>query len=388
MNGTTPTRAEAIQETMQSSRTLWPDEQSDVPSIKTADRARYQKWIESSDLIAASDPVMWDAIKTNWIAFLSATGDKPSVVLAPCRKLVTWGPGGSESSHAAKKRFKDDRRTRYCIQPAIWLEFDMRQALAERWPVPIRTIVNKAGLGSEQGPFESWAARVHLTKRRRGDSVLAGLVCFLVYCHEEETFDEMGLSPSEDIVHDLFDVREAIAFHGQFSQNNNRDPGPVEEAIRFLVRRLMTDPTATCHTNPLLWWIGILVQSSLSPGTDDFLSRGRFPLNILTMDMDIQERVEAVLHYCKVFVLDDSMSTWEPPIEQYLDEVQTSMAAMDMEWLNAESNQRPPATADRRTCQSAAWKDVTRHVRKQSKAFLGDQPTTVGGQLRVLLQQE
>ena len=33
--------------------------------------------------------------------------------------------------------------------------FDELEALAERWPVPVRTIVNQAGLGTAQGPFES-----------------------------------------------------------------------------------------------------------------------------------------------------------------------------------------------------------------------------------------
>ena len=165
----------------------------------------------------------------------------------------------------------------------------------------------------------------------------------------------------------------------------DRDPGPVEGAIEELVTELTTDPKATYRTNPHLWWIGILVQSSLQTDGDDYISRGQFDLNILTMDMDIKKRLEALLHYSKVLVLNYSMNTWKTSAVR-TDEVRASMAAVDMRWLNADDDQRPAASADIRRCQSAAWKDIVKHIRVQSKAFLGDQPRTVAKQLRVLLQ--
>lgn len=71
-----------------------------------------------------------------------------------------------------------------------------------------------------------------------------------------------------------------------------------------------------------------------------------------------------------------------------MDEVHASMVAVDMRWLNADDDQRPAASADIRTCQSAAWKDIVKHLRAQSNAFLGDQPRTAAKQLRVLLRGE
>jgi len=141
----------------------------------------------------------------------------------------------------------------------------------------------------------------------------------------------------------------------------DRDPGPVEVAVAELVTELITDPEATFRTNPLLWWVGVLVQSSLQTDRDDYISRGRFDRNILTMDMDIEERLGALLHYSNVFVLDYSMNTWKTSASR-IDEVQASMAAVDLRWLNADDDQRPAASADKRTCQSAAWKDVVKHV--------------------------
>ena len=354
-----------------------------MPPIREADRDRYQKWLESSGFPAASNPKIWDAICTNWIGFLSATGSMPKRELAPCRKVVTWEPRGWESPLAQTKRFKQDRKTRRCIQEAVWLQFDVLEGLAERWPAPVRTIVNQAGLGTEKGPFEGWGAMMNLSKRRRGNSILAGLVCFLVHSHDEGTLEEMGLELSEDLLDSIMDVKEADAWYGRIFQRTDRDPGPVEEAILERVTELITDSKATFRTNPLLWWVGILVQSSLQTDGDDYISRGRFDLNILTMDMDIEERLGAVLHYSKAFVLDHSMKTWKTSAS-WMDEVRVSMAAVDMEWLNADDDQRPAASADMGTCQSAAWKDMAKHVRAQSRAFLGNQPNTVARQLRVL----
>jgi hypothetical protein len=39
-------------------------------------------------------------------------------------------------------------------------------------------------------------------------------------------------------------------------------------------------------------------------GREDYIRRGQFDLNVLTMDMDIKERLEELLHYSKLFVLD------------------------------------------------------------------------------------
>lgn len=104
---------------------------------------------------------------------------------------------------------------------------------------------------------------IHLSKRRRGDSILAGLVCFLVYSHDKGTLKEMGLELSEELLDSIMDVTEAEAWYGQINQSMDQDPGRVEDAVQELVTELITDPMATFCTNLLLWWIGVLVQSLL-----------------------------------------------------------------------------------------------------------------------------
>jgi hypothetical protein len=125
-----------------------------MPLIQEVDYARYQKWLESSGFLAASNPKIWDTICTNWIGFLSATGSMPKHELALGHKIVTWEPRGSESPLAQTKRFIQDQKTRWYIQEAVWLQFDVLEGLAECWPAPVCTIVNQAGLGTEKGLFK------------------------------------------------------------------------------------------------------------------------------------------------------------------------------------------------------------------------------------------
>jgi len=211
-------------------------------------------------------------------------------------------------------------------------------------------------------------------------------VCFLVHSYDEGTLEEMGLKLSEGLQESIMDVIEAVVWHGRIRQSPNRSRGPVEDAVEELLMELITDPKATFQTNPLLWWVGILVQSSLSTGEDDYISQGRFNINILPMDVDIRGRLEALLHYCQVFVLHCTMQTWKTSAMQ-MDEVRASMAAIDLEWLNADDDQRPARSTDTRNCQSVAWKDLVKHLQAQSIAFLGGKPRTVAEQLRLLLRE-
>src|SRR5438045_8670182 len=106
-------------------------------------------------------------------------------------------------------------------------------------------------------------------------------------------------------------VSEAEAWYGERGQSPNRQSGPVEEGVLQLVTRFVIDRQATCTRNPLLWWVGILVKSSLQAGADDYISRGRFNVNILPMDLDIRARLQGILHYSKVLILDHKMHKWE-----------------------------------------------------------------------------
>jgi hypothetical protein len=209
---------------------------------------------------------------------------------------------------------------------------------------------------------------------------------FLIHCFHDGTLEEMGLDISEKMSESILDVAEAEAFHGAIGQSPDREIGPVEGAVMELAAELVTQRNATCRNNPLLWWVGILVQSSLQTGADDYISRGRFNVNILPMDQDIRARLEALLHYSKVLVLDYTMTTWTASRPRLM-EVRGDMAAIDLDWINADDDQRPKANAYRHDCKSEAWKDILKHLQRQCNLYLGKEQGTVVGQLRLLVEE-
>jgi hypothetical protein len=375
-----------LESTTPTTRTEWYDERWDVPGIKESDRARCQSWLESSGFLAASDAQKWEAIKTNWISFLSATSMKPNAILAPLRKAVRFGPRDFESPKDQASRFKSDRKTRRSLQQAVWKMLDGLEGLTERWPSKARETLNEPFDGGVVMPFETLVAKVNLRRRRRMNAVWTSLICFLVYSYDEGTLQEMGLFVSEELGDSILDIMEAELTFG-CPVMTDAPIGPLETAVQDLFTEMITDSKATFPSSPLLWWIGVLVKSALSQGPDDYISRGRFNMNILPMDLDIRGRLEGLAHYSKVLVLDLTINTWQPaPIR--LQEVQRELNEVNIEWLNADNDRRPAAGMDQRMCSSAAWKDLLKFLRKQRKEFLGEQKGTVMRQLWLLLRQQ
>jgi hypothetical protein len=104
------------------------------------------------------------------------------------------------------------------------------------------------------------------------------------------------------------------------------------------------------------------------------------------MDLDIRARLEGLLHYSKVLVLNHTMHTWKTS-ESQLVEVQRDMAAVNNKWLNADDDQRPEVIVDNRNCSSVAWKDMLRHLQSQCNTYLGKQQGTAVRQLKLLLEE-
>jgi hypothetical protein len=155
--------------TSPSTRTQWLDERWDVPPIHENDRAVYQPWLESIGFRAASHPETWQAIKANWISFLSASSGQPSSTLAPNRKKVQWLGGSRTQQQRDTHRFQTDRRVRRAVQVAVWKVFDNLEALTERWPPQARCILNHTTDPTK--PFQTLVARPNLGQRRRFNAV-------------------------------------------------------------------------------------------------------------------------------------------------------------------------------------------------------------------------
>lgn len=86
-------------------------------------------------------------------------------------------------------------------------------------------------------------------------------------------------------------------------------------------------------------------------GEEDYISKGRFNMDPLPMDVDLTRRVEAVIYYSKVLMLNHTFLHWNPTPWSWILEVQSDLNSVDNECLNNEYGIRPDAAADTNLCE-------------------------------------
>ncbi|KAF2008806.1 hypothetical protein BU24DRAFT_91784 [Aaosphaeria arxii CBS 175.79] len=379
--------------------TQWKDEQPNVPSVAEHHRDVLRQWLDSlPDAPVAKDRRTYLQVVSNWTAFLSATSLIPSPALAPNNKKVIIFSGDEEDDHGEspsdmKKRFLVDRRERFCIQGTIWRLFDGNEALLERWPVPARRLMNRAVYGPSAPPLSSMMSDIFL--QRRWNSVWTSLICFLIYCEENDgSPEDMGLTLSEELTDDLLDISQALMFDGYPKPGAEDGDSVTGEALRVFITNVITaldSHSVSPRTNPLLWWMTVLVHSSLSTHTD-FISRGHFTWNILPMDLDIAGRIDAVVHYTQVMLLDLSFRTWKPTNKQHQLDVVQQLDKVDNSWIVKMSSTKPAVEASaaeeqEKACETPAFKDMLAHVEKTFDEILGKESKgVVAGMVRLKAQ--
>ena len=374
-----------------------------VPLSETQ-RAGCKTWLQEMNFLRPGeeeDEEVWAKIKRNWIGYLSATSPTPEVALAPNRKVVQFTGGdedddGVENARGQKRRFADDRQRRMTIQSAFWNDLDLMEAMTERWPRAARVALNSMDEGNggdgDQGAFESLAAVYDLGKRRRYQSIWMSLVGFIAHSHSEGTLGEMGLRLTESQIDDILDIEQEIWQIDTRAIARRREKGGFEDVwvpIRQLLIEALRKPKSTPRNNPLVWWIAVLARSAVSGDSDmDFISRGRFHRNPMPMDVDLRERLEAIVHYSKVLVLDGAFSTWSERSErsEWVMEVQSRLNMVSIEWLNEEGGSRPagPSGDGGPVYSTDAWQSVVAHIAEQTERHLGGKQKTAIYRLRML----
>lgn len=375
-----------------------------IAPLSETQRAGCKTWLQEMNFLRPGeeeDEEVWAKIKRNWIGYLSATSPTPEVALAPNRKVVQFTGGdedddGVENARGQKRRFADDRRRRMTIQSAFWNDLDGMEAMTERWPRAARVALNSMDEGNggdgDQGAFESLAAVYDLGKRRRYQSIWMSLVGFIAHSHSEGTLGEMGLRLTESQIDDILDIEQEIWQIDMRAIARRREKGGFEDVwvpIRQLLMKALRKPKSTPRNNPLVWWIAVLARSAVSGDSDmDFISRGRFHRNPMPMDVDLRERLEAIVHYSKVLVLDGAFSTWSERSErsEWVMEVQSRLNMVSIEWLNEEGGSRPagPSGDGGPVYSTDAWQSVVAHIAEQTERHLGGKQKTAIYRLRML----
>ncbi|KAH8654266.1 hypothetical protein BGZ61DRAFT_487145 [Ilyonectria robusta] len=87
-------------------------------------------------------------------------------------------------------------------------------------------------------------------------------------------------------------------------------------------------------------------------------------MNILPMDLDLGERLEAIIHYSKVLFFHQTFSNWEGK-PRWREGVIGDMDEVSLDWLDKDDDVRPAPGADKRICTSAAWKAFLKHLQER-----------------------
>lgn len=172
----------------------------------------------------------------------------------------------------------------------------------------------------------------------------------------------------------------------------NRGKGGFEYVwapIQQLLIKALRKAKSTPRNNPLVWWIAVLARSAVSGDNDrDFISRGRFHNNPMPMDVDLGERLGAIVHYSKVLVLDSAFSTWSerPKRSEWVVEVQSRLNMVSIAWINDMESSRPagPSGDGGPVYSTVAWQSVVADIAEQAEKHLGGKQKTAIYRLRML----
>jgi hypothetical protein len=184
--------------------------------------------------------------------------------------------------------------------------------VTERWPETIRVMLNNENVtGGESRPFESWYEPAGLEKRKQSTRVWTDLIQFLTLEYhynnvtwsgdtislrgEEGYLPELGLAVSEDLGDDMIDIIQSM-FYGI---------DHVKESLKTFCLNIIMHQDATCRNNPLLFWVALLLQ------TEEFGDQPRLEFWGLKDELTMREKLEALVHYARVFIIDRAFTTWQ-----------------------------------------------------------------------------
>ena len=242
----------------------------------------------------------------------------------------------------------------------------------ELWPETIRRILNNTSRSDpESGPFESWVGPQGLEKRKQATRVWTDLIQFFVLEHhinmvtvsDDDTslkirqssyLSEMGFTLSEDLGDDILDIVQNQSLQSFGIEN-------LTDCIQEFCLSIITQANPTPQNNPLLFWVALSLQ------TEEFGNGQRLEFDGLKDELTMREKLEALVHYARVFIMDHAGMSWirsrsgKTPI-------QTWMTPRSWDWIDnglprPVDRQGDPADFDQRHWQAFKTQFEALHTR-------------------------
>ncbi|RHZ49401.1 uncharacterized protein CDV56_106182 [Aspergillus thermomutatus] len=218
------------------------------------------------------------------------------------------------------------------IAVAITQTFTDSDVMVERWPSHIRVLMNKFSRSAAQPAkeFESWARPRDQEKRKQALSVWTSLLAFLIFNWKSYGADgalvSMGLNLSWTLKDDIDTIR--------YYAKSGRSLKVLGQMASIFFVKMIKDATATPHTNPLVWWLAVLIQ------TEVLGDQPRWKLAGLQDTLSFSPKLEAIDHYARVLVLEDAFYRGDlSPAEK--EDLQDSLNQVSISWIDQDA-ERPP----------------------------------------------
>ena len=201
----------------------------------------------------------------------------------------------------------------------------MRNSVVERWPESIRTMLNRTSENDQETvPFESWYGPPGLEKRKQSTRVWTDLVQFFVLEYQSGYLSEMGFTTSEEdeLGDDIMDIA-AGTFYGI---------DHIKNSVYQLCLNIIMQANPTPQNNPLLFWVGLTLQ------TEEFgKSQQRLEFSGLKDELTMREKLEALVHYARVFILDLAYMSWlrDDSVPQgWKTAIETALNSKGWDWID------------------------------------------------------
>jgi hypothetical protein len=246
--------------------------------------------------------------------------------------------------------------------------FHFANSTTERWPRTIRVMLTKLGeADTEHHPFESWVGPQGLEKRKQATRVWTELVQFLVLEYHVNNMSwsadhssvtimdssgyltQMRLTLSNERADDIMDIVEAhinVAITGDLEYIR----APIHD---FLLNIIMQEKP-TPRNNPLLFWVALLLQ------TEEFGNQPRFEFGSMKDMLTMREKLEAIVHYARVLILDYAFKSWgtsrsNPVAQQWASAIEKALNPGNLGWLDTGAPRPADQEGDPSDFQDPHW---------------------------------
>lgn len=191
------------------------------------------------------------------------------------------------------------------------------------------------------------------------DSLVFSLIAnWPAYGGPHAPLHDLGLEPSRECCDLIDDLRLYATIQRRFRPGRRVFQDSLQTFFDFVIR----DPKPSVRTNPLLWWLVVLVHCDVHENK---------PLVSPTAEsenMDLHDMIEALDHYAPALVFHNTFLEWiKPPRDQlaadlrsWRVEVPEYVEAVDISSVDRDE-EAPPSDTDRSpNLDSPAWTDFRR----------------------------